>query len=671
MRADPTTAASARADSGWQRLDDLVDQIAGLAESSLGPREFWRRLLDNTVKGLAALGGAVWLRGESGRLQLECQLKHGAAAPDAQANERHERLLAHVSETRLAISLPPHSGSHGDSATDNPTDSLVLLSPVVSEGQTLAIVEIVQRPSDLPAAQEGYLRFLSAVCELAADYDRRRQFGELQKRARSWNAFEQFTESIHASLDVDRVAYQIANDGRHLIDCDRVGVALVRGRKARLASVSGVDVLERRAASVRRLEQLINAAIKIDEPLVYPDDAAQLAPQIGAALQAHLDPSHVRRLVLIPLHAAAVGDPRDGSRPIIGALVVEHFSQPEAASETSRRIEAVARQGAIALTNALDYENVPLARFWRALGMPRALVRRRQLPKTLLAAAMIVAAIAALVFVPVDFTVEGRGELLPQRRQDIFAPTDGVIAEVRVAHGDQVEAGQPLVVLRKPRLEFDRTRVTGELQTARKRLAALQALRFSPAAASTEARDQYRQRTAEEEEVKELLKSLGEQMAVLDKQEEELTVRSPMAGQVLTWDVAQLLASRPVERGHMLLSVGDPAGPWELELRIADDRIGHVLAAQQDERDELPLSFLLAMDPDHTYQGRVRNIAMTTDTLEQGGPQVLLTASVDREALPRLRPGASVVAKIDCGRRSLGFVWLHELWDAVRTRVLF
>ena len=85
----------------------------------------------------------------------------------------------------------------------------------------------------------------------------------------------------------------------------------------------------------------------------------------------------------------------------------------------------------------------------------------------------------------------------------------------------------------------------------------------------------------------------------------------------------------------------------------------------------MKLSFLLAMDPDHTYEGRVRKVAMTTDTLDEGGPQVLVTASVDRDALPRLRPGASVVAKIDCGRRSLGFVWLHDVWDAVRTRVLF
>jgi len=29
------------------------------------------------------------------------------------------------------------------------------------------------------------------------------------------------------------------------------------------------------------------------------------------------------------------------------------------------------------------------------------------------------------------------------------------------------------------------------------------------------------------------------------------------------------------------------------------------------------------------------------------------------------------VAKIACGRRSLGYVWLHELWDTVRGWLVF
>jgi hypothetical protein len=36
-----------------------------------------------------------------------------------------------------------------------------------------------------------------------------------------------------------------------------------------------------------------------------------------------------------------------------------------------------------------------------------------------------------------------------------------------------------------------------------------------------------------------------------------------------------------------------------------------------------------------------------------------LTAAARRE----LRPGVSARAQIECGRRSLGYVWLHDIWD--------
>ena len=94
-------------------------------------------------------------------------------------------------------------------------------------------------------------------------------------------------------------------------------------------------------------------------------------------------------------------------------------------------------------------------------------------------------------------------------------------------------------------------------------------------------------------------------------------------------------------------------------------------APDLNKPEPVEVSFRLAMDPDHTFDAQMRDVALNTDVLENAGPQVLVTADVDRDALPRLRPGASVLANIHCGRRSIGFVWLHDLWDAARTRLFF
>ena len=165
--------------------------------------------------------------------------------------------------------------------------------------------------------------------------------------------------------------------------------------------------------------------------------------------------------------------------------------------------------------------------------------------------------------------------------------------------------------------------------------------------------------------------SLDERYALLVAQKADLRVESPISGQVATWDVAGLLGNRPVERGQALLSVADTAGPWQLELLVPDRRIGHVKSAQQKLAPQLDVTFMLATDPARSYQGRVKQVAMTSEVEPEIGAAVKVDVSIERSALAEPRPGATVVARIHCGRRSLGYVWLHEVWEFIQSRILF
>ena len=53
------------------------------------------------------------------------------------------------------------------------------------------------------------------------------------------------------------------------------------------------------------------------------------------------------------------------------------------------------------------------------------------------------------------------------------------------------------------------------------------------------------------------------------------------------------------------------------------------------------------------------------------GNTVRLRVAIDKDELPDRRNGAKVTAKIYCGQRSLGYVWLHELFETVQAKVLF
>jgi len=242
-----------------------------------------------------------------------------------------------------------------------------------------------------------------------------------------------------------------------------------------------------------------------------------------------------------------------------------------------------------------------------------------------------------------------------------------VVADLRAKHAEQVAANQVLLVLRKPELDFEFKRVGGELQTARKKLAAVEAERIQNRREGDEQRQHYAQLTAQHEELRELISSLEQQYAILEQKQAELEVRSPMGGEVLTWNLEQLLQARPVNRGQILMTVADLQGPWQLELRVPDHRIAHILAAQREIGESLEVSFALATDPVRPLQGTVRRVGMRTEVTESEGAFVLVTVDVNREEMSELIPGATVTAKVYCGRRAVGYVWLHDLIDAIQS----
>jgi multidrug efflux pump subunit AcrA (membrane-fusion protein) len=546
-----------------------------------------------------------------------------------------------------------------------------VLSPWSGEGEadSAGVVEVLQRSGASPSAQQGYLRLLAALCEVVADFHRARRLRTFQHRIESFGRFERFSQRVHRGLDLRTTAYEIANEGRRLIGCDRVSVTVVRGSTCRLLATSGVDSINRRANTVARLERLSRAVAAVDQPLWYTGAGDDLPPEIEEPLAAYVDQSHARALAILPLEIPAAQESSEKPR-VVGTLVVEQFrggiDEPMRAT-----VEAALAHSALALANAMEIHNAPLLRLARALGKAGWFVGVRHVGKTVAALVALALAAIALAVVPADFEIEARGELQPLVRRDVFAPVDGAIGDLQVDHAQPVDADQLLLRMRKPELDFEFQRVWGELQTARKRLATTEAERLQNPRETADQRRRHSELTAQEEELRELVSSLQQQYEILEQQKSELAVRSPIGGEVLTWNLKQLLAARPVNRGQVLMTVADLEGPWVLELRVPDDRVAHVMAARQVLGEDLDVSFILAADPGARRRGRLQRVGARTEVSESDEAFVLSIVTVNRDEIPELVPGSEVTAKIHCGRRSLGYVWFHELWEAIQTWVLF
>jgi hypothetical protein len=57
-------------DQTRQQIRGLVSEIETLSRSDVAPAEFYEGFLNRLVQALAAEGGAVWVVGEAGRLEL-------------------------------------------------------------------------------------------------------------------------------------------------------------------------------------------------------------------------------------------------------------------------------------------------------------------------------------------------------------------------------------------------------------------------------------------------------------------------------------------------------------------------------------------------------------------------------------------------------------------------
>ena len=338
-------------------------------------------------------------------------------------------------------------------------------------------------------------------------------------------------------------------------------------------------------------------------------------------------------------------------------------------------MELVAEHGRVALANALAHTSLPLYPLLNLLGKSKALTTARNLPKTVLAVLATLAALATLAFVPAELRLEGKGTLEPVHRREVFAQIDGVVEKVEsgVEGGAEVAVGQLLASLRNRDLEVAIADVLGRKASTEEQLVSARRSLLEDGKISADEKLRLAGRRAQlEREVE----SLDAQLKLYAEKKKELDVRSPIAGVIVTWQVRDLLLLRPVEKGQVLMSVADKTGPWELEIKMPDDRLGHINRAAAEARQagrELVVDYILATDPGTRHYGTVKEIHEQAEVRGEEGNTVLVRVTIDpsRHDKEELGAGASVTARISCGRRSLGYVWFHDVLAFIQTQVLF
>lgn len=487
---------------------------------------------------------------------------------------------------------------------------------------------------------------------------------------------DDYARAVHRSLDLETTAFAIAAEARRFIGCDRVTIAVRRGTRYRTLAVSGQETINRRSNVIRCLERLLRDIAPTAEPTAFPVTNDILPARIQKRLDDYILESRATNAVFWPLLSEVPAHETDqpaiyGDAPaeVSAVLIAERFSGKDLWKTDHERLEVATAHAGLAMNRAIEHQRIFLLPLWKALGRLTWIARARNLPRTLIALILLTAITLTLTIVPADFDLHANGTLQPQTKRNIFASTPGTVASLHVGHQSHVEPGDPLVDLRNTDFNVELERVEGRTQVVGKRLQAINASLLTASRVDPGSRGDDME--AEREELESELASLAKQHELLLELRDQLTLRSPIKGEVITWNVRETLSARPVKAGDQLLTVADLNGPWIVELLLPDRRAGHLLSAREEITPDLAVSFVPAMNPELTLEGTIKDVARVTSHDELAGPVVAVRVAIDHEALGEPVPGSTVSGKIHCGRRSLGYVWLHEAIEWIQTRILF
>ena len=653
-------------------LQKIADQSRSLAE-------FYQQFLENLCQELDGEAAVVWSC--SGR----------PFQPIAQYQSNQDR----------PISMPMSEQKHMamlEQAVDGTAPAVVRGKPTIlmsklRRGKTSDLIELFLR-SDVSEEQIAQrLRDLALICQAAAGITEgeatpsnqlknpstRLQTDVVAGSSSSERKFDissaqldEFAHVLHQSLDPRETANKIANETRRILDCDRVTVFKVTGKRVYAIAISGQPNVNRRSNAVARLERLAGRVLPTKQAFWYPTSQAQ-PPQIEKRLNAYLAESATRSMVIHPVFDTPKlidkkpGDREQVKQRLIGGIAIEQCDRQWNADALTAPIEMLNRHSSDAFRNAYQHRQLFAYPLWHWLGKSKIMFAARHISKTITALLLLTVLGLVMALVQTEFRMTCQGHLMPVTHRHVFANIDGVIEEVFVGHGDSVDEGDSLLKIQNLELDQQIQSAFGKIEELEE---VITAARSSMSDRST--RSDQRQQQQNVSVLKAQLENAKRELELFQQKSKRLTVNSPIAGQVVTYGVRDMLRERPIARVESLLEVADLDGQWTLELHLSDRKIGHVLQAFQDnDCQPLEVEFILAADPERTYRGLLSEVSHTTEMMPEMGQVMRFKVPIEDPDfdLKQIRSGVS--AYVRCGQRSVGYAWFHSVWEFVQSKVLF
>jgi Barrel-sandwich domain of CusB or HlyD membrane-fusion/GAF domain len=439
--------------------------------------------------------------------------------------------------------------------------------------------------------------------------------------------------AVGAQSRLQGMAVAVANELATRLRCDRVSMGVVRRNgTVRLQAVSHSASFKRESRLVDAIENAMDEAIEQSRCVAYP-----LLPTMERAVTiAHRALAENAKAS----GASAMSVVLAGGRgELIGALTFERQRAEPFTDETLQLAEAIAALLGPQVSLQLRANRFVAGRVIDRIGDGYEALFGSRRPGLKLGAVGVIALALVLILAKGEHRVTAKSVLEAELQRAAVAPFEGFIRAAPVRAGDTVRSGDLLAAL------DDRDLVLDHLKWRAERDKLLQ--RHREALAKHDRNNlvvlepQIRQAEA--------------QLALAEEKLARARILAPFDGIVVSGDLSQMLGS-PVEKGKTLFEIA-PLNSYRLIVQVDERDVRYIAVGQSG-------TVALAGKPGDPLPMTLSKITPVT-VAEEGRNSFRVEARLLEHGL-HLRPGMEGVAKIEAGRRSIVWIWMHPVVDWLR-----
>jgi multidrug efflux pump subunit AcrA (membrane-fusion protein) len=625
-------------------LDHLLDSLAKTAgNSSTNRSDFYASINKNIVACTESKASAILVSNQDGR---KVRLVHKVgweelASNDVTAFQKCIQSVLTGEVNSVSVSLPSSRAFIGKCKTQ--------------KGMQF-VYALLRNLQDNELESQVFTDLANEIASQIKVFEDQLASGEKPKSILNLTHIAQLVQNLGKSKNTTQMAFHLVNDLARITQSDRVSFVDKWGK---VQAVNGASRVSLRTSSARRLSSIARLTLASGNSIEWTGEEVQIdGPRSTRGL---------KQLVLDLGTAEGFVIPVESDSSACGVLVVEYFDSGEQTAMERRAL----------VSEVVNFASPVVERSMRVSSIPgigildtvfnRLLSRPVRLMAFLAALGAGIALLGFCLFgIQRPFEIYGEGVLQTATRQHVFAGVDGEIEELLVREGGQVEHGERLAVVGSESLEKELISIEGEIAEAKQEM---RNLKLSDFRQDEETQDDATKRASDIERLKLRLKTLDARMEFFENQKSQLEIEAPIGGQVITPNLQQRLASRPVNRGDLLMTIANTSGEWEIELQVPDNRVGFIKQAQTDNDGEpLEVIFRLASDSEKTFSGTLNRLDYRSDLRSLDEESVVL-AYVDiseSDLGGSLRLGSRVYGKVVCGQRNNFFLLTYEARNKIR-----